>query len=414
MNKDNKVRNSICMGLVVILSAMLLAGCGQASGNSRFLRVENGKIVNEKGKEVVLKGVNLGGWLIQESWMCPVSGNDREWANLDTVELLESRFSEEQVQNLFNTYQDNWITENDIKKISEMGCNVIRVPFWYRNFMKDEQGTWIDENLDENPGFKKLDWVIAQAEKYDMYVILDMHGCPGGQSMDHCCGTLCQNRLYTDEVCQRTMEKLWVAIASRYQGNATVAAYDIMNEPQNNGGYVGENSYDPWQSESWELSNAIYDKMITAIRAVDSEHIITVEGIWRLSNLPKPQDMGWTNMMYQLHLYDNEDDFRVWAEDLAEKAKEYGVAAYIGEFQNLLGLAICDENNISWTTWTYKGTKDNKGTFFWFFGETEQADCASDSYEELLEKWGSPIRTENFEENSLVTKLIAKSLQGKK
>ena len=238
--------------------------------------------------------------------MCPVNGKDREWANLDTLKLLESRFTEEQVQTILNTYQENWITEEDIRIISEKGCNVVRVPFWYRNFMKDEQGTWIAEDADENPGFQKLDWVIEMAEKYGMYVILDMHGCPGGQSMDHCCGTLGENRLYTDEVCQDTMEKLWVAIAKRYRDNPTVAAYDIMNEPQNNSGYEGENSYDPWNRNSWELSNRIYDRMIKAVREVDQNHIITVEGIWRVSNLPNPKVMGWTNMMYQLHLYDDD------------------------------------------------------------------------------------------------------------
>ncbi len=41
---------------------------------------------------------------------------------------------------------------------------------WYRNFMKDEQWTWITEDLDENPGIRRLDWVIQTAEKYDMYV----------------------------------------------------------------------------------------------------------------------------------------------------------------------------------------------------------------------------------------------------
>ncbi|MDE6941975.1 MAG: hypothetical protein K2P40_13670 [Lachnospiraceae bacterium] len=41
---------------------------------------------------------------------------------------------------------------------------------WYRNFMKDEQGTWITEDLDENPGIRRLDWVIQTAEKYDMYI----------------------------------------------------------------------------------------------------------------------------------------------------------------------------------------------------------------------------------------------------
>lgn len=384
------------MGCVCALAVMaaLLTGCGK-DGNE-FLHVEDRRIVDGHGREVILRGVNLGGWLIQESWMCPVNGEDRAWANLDTLNLLESRFREEEVQALLDTYQDNWITEADIQEIAGLGCNVIRVPFWYRNFMKDEQGTWITENPEENPGFKRLDWVIEQAGANGMYVILDMHGCPGGQSMDHCCGTLCQNRLYTDEQCQETMEKLWIAIADRYKECAVVAAYDIMNEPQNNGGYEGENSYDPWDSKSWKMSNAIYDRMIKAIRGVDQRHIITVEGIWRVSNLPDPEKMGWTNMMYQLHLYDGDDMFRELAAGLAETAKRYHVAAYVGEFQNMHGMGICNEYGISWTTWTYKGTNNDVGDFFWYFGKPEIADCANDSYEEILRKWGDPIRTEHF------------------
>ena len=268
----------------------------------RFLKVVNNKLINGLGEEVVLRGLNLGGWLIQESWMCPVSGEDRKWANLDTLNVLEERFTEKEVQEILDTYQDHWITETDIKNISDLGCNVLRVPFWYRNFMKSEDGTWINENHNENPGFKRIDWVINMAERYGMYVILDMHGCPGGQSMDHCCGTLEENRLYTDIVCQESMKKLWVAIANRYKENSTVAAYDIMNEPQNNSGYEGKNNYDPWEQKSWEMTNQIYDSMIKAIRETGDNHIITVEGIWRVSNLPNPNEKGWTNMMYQTHL----------------------------------------------------------------------------------------------------------------
>lgn len=375
----------------------------------RFLKVVNNKLINGLGEEVVLRGLNLGGWLIQESWMCPVSGEDRKWANLDTLNVLEERFDEKEVQEILDTYQDHWITEADIKNISEMGCNVLRVPFWYRNFMKSEDGTWIRENLDENPGFKRLDWVIEVAEKYGMYVILDMHGCPGGQSMDHCCGTLEENRLYTDVVCQESMKKLWVAIANRYKENSTVAAYDIMNEPQNNSGYTGKNSYDPWEQESWEMTNQIYDSMIKAIRETGDNHVITVEGIWRVTNLPNPNEKGWTNMMYQTHLYDDDQGFKKWVEDMADTMDRYGVAGYIGEFQNLNGIQMCDEHNISWTTWTYKGTNNDIGTFFCYFTNIARVDVKNDSLETIKVKWGEKIETTNFIEKSDVIDSIKAS-----
>ena len=233
-----------------------------------------------------------------------------------------------------------------------------------------------------------------------------MHGCPGGQSMDHSCGTLGENRLYTDEVCQDTMETLWLAIANRYKNNSTVAAYDIMNEPQNNSGYEGANSYDPWEKTSWELSNLIYDRMIKAIRAIGDEHVITVEGIWRVSNLPNPKEMGWTNMMYQLHLYDDDKGFKQWAEDLAKVTKKYGVAGYVGEFQNLSGLSVCNENSLNWTTWTYKGTNNDLGSFFCYYGDVERADIINDSFDTIKEKWGEAIETKNFKNKFNVTASI--------
>lgn len=378
---------------------------------NRFLKVVGSKVVNGLGKEILLRGVNLGGWLIQESWMCPVSGEDRKWANLDTLNVLEKRFTKDEVQEVFDIYQDHWIMETDIENIFEMGCNVLRVPFWYRNFMKDEEGTWIHENLDENPGFKRLDWIIQMAEKYGMYVILDLHGCPGGQSMDHSCGTLAQNRLYTSAVCQETMKKLWVAIAYRYKYTSTVAAYDIMNEPQNNTGYEGEYSYNPWKQESWDMTNQIYDSMIKAIRATGDNHIITVEGIWRVSNLPDPRKMGWTNMMYQTHLYDDNQGFKHWVEDMAAKMSKYGVAGYIGEFQNLNGIQMCEENNISWTTWTYKGTNNDIGTFFCYFGNIPRVDVGKDSLDVIKLKWGKIIETKNFEEKRKVIEYINSSTE---
>lgn len=370
------------------------------------MKVVKGKLTTDDGREVVLRGVNLGGWLIQESWMCPVNGEDRKWANLDTIKTLEDRFGRERTQKLFDTYQDNWITEEDIKNIAEKGLNTVRVPFWYRNFMTGEDGTWIEEDFNKNPGFRCLDWVIETAERYGIYVILDMHGCPGGQSMDHCCGTLGRNDLYTREDYLKIMEKLWIALAERYRDNKTVAAYDIMNEPQNNGGYEGEHSYDPFQEDSWQRSNAVYDRMIKVIRNIDKEHIITVEGIWRVSNLPDPGEMGWENMMYQTHLYDEDESFYNWTLAMADTRDRYGVAGYIGEFQNLNGLSMCNEKELSWTTWSYKGTKD-AGTFFWYVKELPDADTLTDSYEEILRKWGEVLKTENFTEKKKVTGTVS-------
>ncbi len=398
---------SVCLliGLALPAAALPASSARQPLNYWDFLSVEDGKLVNRKGETVVLRGVNLGGWLIQESWMCPVNGEDRQWANLDSIAALQNRgFTEAQIQELFDTYQDNWITEYDLDLIAETGANVVRVPFWYRNFMTSASGTWINENPDENPGFLRLDWVIEECKERGMYVILDMHGCPGGQSKDHCCGTLGKNELYTNTVYQEAMKSLWAAIAERYKDEPAVAAYDVMNEPQNNAGYDGPNNWDPYNDPtSWELSNKIYAMMIPVIREQDPDHVITIEGIWSISNLPDPAQYGWTNMMYQLHLYNDNEGFQSGIDSLVDVCNRYGVAGYVGEFSNLDGIAICEQSGISWTTWTYKAGKQ-VGGWGWFVSDLPIADTTSDSFETIKQKWGSALRTDsgNFQANDWV------------
>lgn len=385
-----------------------------AISDKDFLSVKNSKLVTRNGKTVILRGVNLGGWMIQEYWMCPVtSGKSEPWSNLDTINAFKkSGMTDGQIQLLFDTYQDNWITEYDLDIIAKSGANCVRVPFWYRNFMLDEKGTWIDDNPDKNPGFKRLDWLIKHAGERGLYVILDMHGCPGGQSMNHSTGTIGRNDLYTNSVCRETMKKLWLAIAQRYKGNAVVAAYDIMNEPQNNDGYEKNKNYvNAWNSASWKQSNEIYREMIAAVRAVDPEHIISIEGVWRISNLPIASKESWTNMLYQVHLYDDTAEFEKLASSIANYAKNQNVAVYVGEFSNLKGIDICEKYGISWTTWTYKGGCGSNGTWFWYYKYTTPVIPGKTDFQTALKLWGKSLRTDsgNFTKANDVCSAVTKA-----
>ena len=102
-----------------------------------FLTTKGRKIVNRKGEEVRLKGVNLGSWMIWEDWLCPY---EEATDHYDVLTKLTDRFGEEKAYELFNTYMDNWITEKDLDDIKAMGFNSVRVPFWFRNFYYDDNG----------------------------------------------------------------------------------------------------------------------------------------------------------------------------------------------------------------------------------------------------------------------------------
>ena len=372
------MKKLISLFLIFSMALCLVSCAGKpeiipVSSPLNMLRVNGDGYLTDGSGIIQLRGVNFGGWLLQETWMCPVisldktvtvkDGEDDGWANLDTLEAFESRFGKEKTAELFRSYQDNYITESDFKNVKNLGFNCIRIPFWYRNFMADENGTYITENDNDNPGFIKLNWACRMAEKYGVYLIFDMHGCPGGQSGDHSCGKSGRNYLYNSEKYQQIMENLWVKIAERYKDRACIAAYDIMNEPLNNAdsshGVSAENAADPWQDTT--LRVAVYDRMIKAIRAVDPEHIITVEAIWRLDKLPDPSKMGWTNMMYQLHSYDSDEKtVKELVKSLEKARKRYKVAAYMGEFNPAIfysgSVSMMDKSLISYTMWNYKTT----------------------------------------------------------
>lgn len=325
-----------------------------------MLYAKDGRLVGGSDEnEVILNGVNLGSWLMMEMWMCPIEAKDEQFSYSDAIGVLESRFGRKKAEELITLYEDSFITDDDFAKIEALGFNCVRIPFWYRNFM-NSSGNWFTVRHDDNDGFKRLDKIIEQCAAHGLYVILDMHGCPGGQSMNQSTGVAGKNELYNNEKNLSIMENLWVAIAERYKDNPVVAAYDIMNEPMNNGGYTGTRAWQAGSGDAIRLTNNVYDRMIKAIRKTGDSHVITVEGIWSIYNLPDPETMGWDNMMYQLHLYDvTKANIDGRLKEMTELAREkYKTAILVGEYNNKEGQRYAsgqyDEIGLNRVKWTYK------------------------------------------------------------
>ena len=60
---------------------------------------------------------------------------------------------------------------------------------------------------------------------------------------------------------------------------------------------------------------AVYNRFYQAVRAVDPDHLISVEGCWGgqvngkymgwgWDTLPPPEQFGWKNVLYQTHSYE--------------------------------------------------------------------------------------------------------------
>lgn len=279
--------------LLALTMMVGLVRAGQPTGGLPMLSVQGRQLVNPQGQRVVLRGCNLGNWFLIEPWMFGVSRTapDAPPPPRDQhgfVEILASRFGPAEAARLIEVHRANWITPRDMDVIRSFGFNTVRLPFHY-SLLED----------DARPGelrpdaFRWLDRAVTMCSDAGLYVILDLHGTPGGQSTDAPTGRVGQNKLWSDPAMQRRTAHLWGELARHYRDNPAVAAYDIINEPY--GDFTTDHS-----AVLLNVVSQIYD----AIRAVDSDRLIYLPGTLRgIGFYADPHDRGWTNVGFTEHFY---------------------------------------------------------------------------------------------------------------
>lgn len=362
-----------------------------------FLHCSGKRILNENNKEVHLRGTNLGGWLLQEEWMAAFTGADSQHALLTE---LKKRFGGDKAYSLLKRFEDNFITEFDLDLLMNAGFNCLRVPFWYGNFQSDDAGTYFtDENGEKD--FSRLKWIVAQCKKRGMYVILDMHGVPGHQSIAHHSCRTNHCRLYDNtsegKFFRKLAADLWRDIAELFRDEPAVAAYDLMNEPMCD--------YGTFEKKN-KVYREVYDILYKAVREVDKKHIITLEAIWTPLDITNPRRYGWENVMYQYHTYLRSNSmFSGFV--LLEKSRRFNIPVLVGEFSQCRGkadlpyiLRTFNNANFNWCSWTYKGHSKWGDRSDWFIKGTNDKirkviDIRTASFDEIYDAWGEKMRTEN-------------------
>jgi endoglucanase len=318
-----------------------------------MLHTSGRNIVDVNGKPVVLRGFNLGGWFIMETWMAPTdSGGIPD--TYGAIQKLDQRFGVATEQSLIRTYQQSWITTTDLDHIKAGGFNVIRVPIWWGQFFLLNNPTPSGWRPD---AFTMLDWVIAQAAARGIYTVVDMHGVIGGESSNQDTGQQNNNSYWTNATEQANTLWMWTQIANHYKGNPNVAMYDAINEPMN--------------APNDAAVLTAYNNIYKTIRAADPAHIITLEATfdsWNLDSMPAPSLYNWTNVVYQLHQYQwsatagavkGGSDFVV---SNVNAHAAWNVPVYVGEWQDFgtgastWDYSINDYDNagLSWSSWSYK------------------------------------------------------------
>lgn len=130
--------------------------------------------------------------------------------------------------------------------------------------------------------------MFQQCARHGIYTILDLHAAPGGQNQDwHCDNPTGYAAFWDHKHFQDRVINLWRVIAERYKGNPWVAGYNPLNEPAD---------------DQWTRLLSFYDRIVPAIREIDPEHILFLEG-----NTFSMDFTGFTstfpNSVYAIHDY---------------------------------------------------------------------------------------------------------------
>ena len=119
------------------LLAIAVAGVQQAAAQLSRLTTNGSKIVNASGQEVILKGIGLGSWLLQEGYMMNPGGGGTQWSF--KKRLYDQGVSDADVETFYQNWRDNFITKADVDYIASLGFNCVRLPMHYELFLTNAQ-----------------------------------------------------------------------------------------------------------------------------------------------------------------------------------------------------------------------------------------------------------------------------------
>ena len=320
-------------------------GNAEARTKSRFVHVEDVNLIQPNGERLFIQGTNLGNWLNPEGYMFGFSKTNSAWM----IDLLfKEAIGPDGTANFWKQFKDNYITQADIKFIAQQGANTIRLPFNYKLFT-DEDYMGLSSQQD---GFQRIDQLISWCRQAGLYLILDMHDCPGSQTGDNIDDGYGYPWLFESEQSQQLFCDIWQRIAKRYAKEPVILGYELMNEPI---AHYFEN-----KDELNARLEPLYKRAVKAIRQVDRNHVILLGGArW---NSDFFMFSNWTfdnNIMYTCHRYGGDATAEAINDYISFRDKTQ-LPMYMGEIGHNTNewqadfVKVMKQANIGYTFWPYK------------------------------------------------------------
>jgi endoglucanase len=308
-----------------------------SAAQTKFVHTSGKEIVDGNGKPLLLRGTNLGNWMVPEGYMWRFEGGPQSPTEIEKfiVELIGPTRAAE----FWRQYRDAYITQDDIRAIRAQGFNVIRVPLHWKFFQTDNA-----------EGFRLLDNVVRWSHEAGLYVVLDLHAAPGGQTGANIDDGDGYPWLFRDAGAQQQTVELWKRLARHYANDPTVLGYDLLNEPIPN--YPGLEVLNP---ELQPLENRIG----AAIRTVDKHHSLILGGAQWDNNFAVFTPPFDPNTIFTCHRYKAEPNQASLASFIAFRDK-YNVPMWMGETGENTDDWVAsfrtamEASNMGWAFWPYK------------------------------------------------------------
>ena len=380
----------------LILSVLALLSFSTYSQG--FLHQKDQEIVDDKGNNVLLRGLGLGGWMVQEGYMLKTA--DFAGSQYKIKAKITELIGEKNTEEFYAAYLKNGITKRDIDSLAAWGFNSVRLPMHYNLYTLPIEGEKVaGENTWLEKGFKMTDELLSWCAANKIYLILDLHAAPGGQGKDANISDYDTTKpsLWESKENQDKMIAFWKKIAERYKDSPWIGAYDIINEP--NWNFTGTN-----QNGCDEESNAPLRKLqvdITkAIREVDKNHLIFIEGNCWGNNYNGIFPLWDDNMGLSFHKYWNENNTES-IQKFLDYRKQYNVPIWLGESGENSNvwftqcISLMETNNIGWAYWPMKKIENIAGV---------TSVSMNPDFQVLLDYWknGGTKPTEAFAKKALM------------
>ena len=206
---------------------------------------------------------------------------------------------------------------------------------------------------DPEEGFRRIDSLVAWCRESELYLILDMHAAPGGQTGDNIDDSYGYPWLMVSEESQKLFIDIWKRIAERYSNEPVILGYDLLNEP------IATHFQEEYEVLNPQLE-PLYMAAVKAIREVDQNHIVLLGGAQWNSNFRVFTDAGFDDkIMYTCHRYWS-DTLQHNIQDFVDFRDSVNLPIYMGETGEntdqwvAAWTRLMERNNIGWHYWPYK------------------------------------------------------------